>query len=201
MDIETAILEIANKNKAAFDALYRSQRAPMVRYATGLLAGDLAAAEDAVDEGFFDIWQKVVNYSGVGSALGWIRRIIRNKAIDWLRKSRESSMISDYETVLSNAPDTALSPEENMISDATNYALKSILVKLSDEHREVIWLCYYEDKSLAQIALIMECPLNTVKTRLHHARLRLQSLITQSGQIIDNEKIVKFSTRSRKNSD
>lgn len=198
MDIETAIFEIANKNKAAFDALYRSQRAPMVRYATGLLAGDLAAAEDVVDEAFFDVWQRAGNYSGIGSGLGWIRRIIRNKSIDWLRRTRESSMSFSNEITLENTHDLGLSPEEHLISIATVNALKATLENLSDEHREVIWLCYYEDKSLAQIAQIIECPLNTVKTRLHHARNRLQAIINANGQSFDGKKIVKFTAQSRK---
>ena len=56
MDTETMLYDVARGNRKAFETLYRQQQPIMIRYATGLLAGDLAAAEDAVDEAFTAIW-------------------------------------------------------------------------------------------------------------------------------------------------
>ena len=51
------------------------------------------------------------------------------------------------------------------------------MAQLSPDHREALWLCYYEERPLAQIAAIMECPENTVKTRLFHARKQLHAML------------------------
>ena len=92
MTIDSELGQIAVGDRAAFARLYRATRAEFVRYATGLLAGDHAAAEDAVDDAFVAIWTQSGHFDGHGSANGWIRRIVRNKAIDLLRKRRDLPM-------------------------------------------------------------------------------------------------------------
>lgn len=179
MDTETTLREIARGSRDAFTSLYREQRPMMIRYATGLLAGDLAAAEDAVDEAFVAIWQQAGRFGGNGSANGWIRRIVRNKAIDWLRKQRESSFASDETAELVNqVPDPATSPHECAEQMCDGNQLRRALATLSFEQREAVWLCYFEDKSLSEIAEIADCPQNTVKTRLFYARKSLQATLT-----------------------
>ena len=51
--------------------------------------------------------------------------------------------------------------------------LRRALSALSFEQREVVWMCYFEDKSVREIAELAQCPENTVKTRLFHARQNL----------------------------
>ena len=73
-------------------------------------------------------------------------------------------------------PDTADSPFDDAARASDASQLRAALEHLSFEHREVIWLCYFEDKPLAEIAEITGCPENTVKTRLFHARRNLRML-------------------------
>jgi RNA polymerase sigma-70 factor, ECF subfamily len=175
-DIDSLIRSAAEKNHAAFTALYTSQQPIMCRYATGLLAGDRDSAMDAVDEAFLDIWRFADRYTGSGSAEGWMRRIVRNKVIDGLRRQREKPS-SDHALNMDLLADPADDPyriaEEN--SDAGE--LRACLERLSIEHREVVWLCYFEEKPLAEIAVIAGCPENTVKTRLFHARRQLAKML------------------------
>ncbi len=179
MDTETTLREIARGSRDAFTSLYREQRPTMIRYATGLLAGDLAAAEDAVDEAFVAIWQQAGRFGGKGSANGWIRHIVRNKAIDWLRKQRECSFANDESAELTNqVPDPARSPYDCAELACDGNQLRRALAELSFEQREAVWLCYFEDKSLSEIAEIANCPQNTVKTRLFYARKSLNIALT-----------------------
>jgi RNA polymerase sigma-70 factor, ECF subfamily len=177
MDIEMQIRGIAQGERGVFAELYRNQQPILIRYACGLLAGDREAAEDVVDEAFISVWQQAGRYTGQGSAIGWIRRIVRNKAVDWVRKQREVSMSGDAQiAVFNQIPDMAPSPHEvaERASDAGQ--LRSALSQLSVDHREAIWLCYFEDKSIAEIAEIADCPENTVKTRLFHARKAMRKV-------------------------
>jgi RNA polymerase sigma-70 factor, ECF subfamily len=176
MDIETEIRRVARDDRAAFSRLYLETRPTLIRYATGLLAGDREGAEDAVDEAFIAIWQQAGRYEGKGEAIGWMRRIVRNKAIDWLRKQREVSASggADLEHY-SNEPSEEPSPFERAAHTSTASHLRDALSRLSVEHREAIWMCYFEEKSLREIAEIAGCPENTVKTRLFHARKILKS--------------------------
>lgn len=178
MDIATSLSAIARGDRAAFDQLYRDQRRSMQAFAIGLLAGDSEAAEDAVDEAFVDIWQQAGRYSGSGSAQGWIRRIVRNKAVDWLRKQgggRLTEWSDEAETRADDGPD----PEAQAMASNSSAWLRRALDRLSLDQREAVMLCYFEERPLAEIAAIQACPEGTVKTRLYHARLTMRSLLAE----------------------
>jgi RNA polymerase sigma-70 factor, ECF subfamily len=176
MDIEAELMGIANGDRAAFSRLWRATQPECIRYATGLLAGDRSAAEDAVDEAFTAIWQQSGRYDGRGNAMGWIRRIVRNKAIDWLRKQRDIPMSGEPQ-MEDRQMDASAVPTPFDIAErtATAATLRAALTILSVEQREAVWLCYFEEKSLQEIADIAGCPENTVKTRLFHARKALRA--------------------------
>lgn len=178
MNVATELRATARGDRVAFSRLYKAMHRPMLSYATGLLAGDYQAAEDAVDEAFLDIWKSADNYSGTGSAEGWIRRIVRNKAIDWLRKQK-----GEATDALGDDPDTRMdtepNPEDLAIGKNASDVLLQQLARLTIHQREAVFLCYYDDKSLAEIAEISQCPENTVKTRLFHARKKLRSNLAQ----------------------
>ncbi len=175
MDIETEIRRVARDDRAAFSRLFREAGPTLVRYATGLLAGDREGAEDAVDEAFIAIWQQAGRFDGRGDAMGWMRRIVRNKAIDWLRKQRDVPMsggtaLENHANQASDAPN----PFESAANRSTATSLREALAQLSVEQREAVWMCYFEDMSLREIADTAGCPENTVKTRLFHARRLLR---------------------------
>jgi RNA polymerase sigma-70 factor (ECF subfamily) len=176
MRCEAQLRDIARHDRAAFSALYREMHQKLISFATGLLAGDRSSAEDVVNEAFAAIWQQAGAFSGTGSAEGWIRRIVRNKAIDWLRRQREVSMSPDAEARLDRGQsDSNTSQDSQLIEVETGRQLRKALQMLSIEHREVVWLCYYEERRLSEIAQIVQCPENTVKTRLFHARKQLKA--------------------------
>jgi RNA polymerase sigma-70 factor (ECF subfamily) len=171
MRCEAQLRDVARGDKQAFNAFYREWHRPMVCYATGLLAGDRSAAEDIVNEAFFAIWEQAASFNGSGSAEGWIRRIVRNKAVDWIRKQRDlpmSDAVSDKLTA--DSVGNSETPFDAAAKTSTERRLRLALAQLSVDHRNVVWLCYYEERGLSEIADIVQCPENTVKTRLYHAR-------------------------------
>jgi RNA polymerase sigma-70 factor, ECF subfamily len=175
-NIELELKRIASGDRAAFARLWRTTQPECIRYATGLLAGDRSAAEDAVDEAFIAIWQQSGRYDGRGNAMGWVRRIVRNKAIDWLRKQRDIPMSGEPQMEDRQQDEGAVpTPFDCAERTSTAAKLRAALATLSVEQREAVWLCYYEEKSLREIAEHMACPENTVKTRLFHARKALRN--------------------------
>jgi RNA polymerase sigma-70 factor, ECF subfamily len=176
MRCEAQLKEIGKGDRQAFNVLYREWHRPMTSYASGMLAGDRSAAEDVVNEAFIAIWTQAGNFSGSGSAAGWMRRIVRNKAVDWIRKQRETPMTDDLATVTrAGQADESQSPFDDAADASTARNLRTALGNLSFEQREAVWLCYYEEMSIAEIAAIAGCPQNTVKTRLFSARRVLRT--------------------------
>jgi RNA polymerase sigma-70 factor, ECF subfamily len=176
LSTEHDIAAIATGDRGAFTRLYRAHHSALLRFATGLLAGDRAAAEDAVDEAFIAIWEQAGRFDGHGHIIGWMRSIVRNKAIDWVRKQKHVSMSpSDVEQALAQEADSQPDPFEAAASLNMAETLRRALGQLSIEQREAVWLCYFEDKPLSEIADTAGCPENTVKTRLFHARRLLRT--------------------------
>ncbi len=180
METATLIREISRGDRKSFEQLFRKMQRPMLAYAMGILASDRQAAEDAVDEAFVDIWQSAASFSGTGNAEGWVRRIVRNKAVDLLRRQR-GGRVADWMQALEEQADHAPSPWEIASAASQSAWLTAALGCLSVDQREAIILCYYEEYPLAEIAKIQGCPHNTIKTRLFHARLKMRHLAENAG--------------------
>jgi RNA polymerase sigma-70 factor (ECF subfamily) len=181
MGTEELLRRIASGDRPAFTSLYTSLHPALARYAAGLLAGDADAAADVVDEAFLDVWRHAGRYEGAGSADGWIYRIVRNKAVDWLRARRERPLAGEAEQARAEAmADEADTPEQTVEKASASDELRRALDRLSPEHREAVWLCYFEERPISEIAEIAGCPENTVKTRLFHARRLLRGVLERS---------------------
>ncbi len=169
MSNREVLRKIGKGDRDAFSQYYKLQRRGLVSYAATLLAGDLNAAEDVVDDAFLDIWKKAAVYSEQGNDIGWLRRIVRNKAVDWLRKY--GGIKIDISSMLGNLESHQIVNVDEMESQISDRNwLISALSDLNLQQREAVQFFYYEEMSLSEIALAMNCPENTVKSRLHYAR-------------------------------
>lgn len=77
--------------------------------------------------------------------------------------------------------DTSDDPEVAVQKKDTSEALRKCLTALSSEHREIVDLVYYHEKSVEEVAEIVGIPENTVKTRLFYARKKLADLLKAAG--------------------
>ncbi len=77
--------------------------------------------------------------------------------------------------------DPAASPHEELALDDMKQQLLRLMDQLTEEHREVIRLTYFEDKSVKEVANILDISENTVKTRMFYARKRLAQLLEKAG--------------------
>lgn len=169
---------IRKRDKLAFEKLYQLEFSGYCKYAAAILGNFRDATEDVVDDAFFTIWKKIEQFDGRGNPRGWMLRIVRNQAIDFLRSRgvKNAGLESPVEQQVEIA-DANDSPEEVLIKKQNANELNEAIARLSIVHREVIWLSYFEALSIKEIAQISDCPENTVKTRLHHARISLKRIL------------------------
>jgi len=80
--------------------------------------------------------------------------------------------------------DPAADPHEELALDDMKQQLLRLMDQLTEEHREVIRLTYFEDKSVKEVATVLDIAENTVKTRMFYARKRLAQLLEKAG-IVD----------------
>jgi RNA polymerase sigma-70 factor (ECF subfamily) len=95
-----------------------------------------------------------------------------------MRKRSDEAL--DDETAQAVA-DTSDTPEEAIQKKDKGEILRECLKSLSAEHREIIDLVYYHEKSVEEVAEIVGIPENTVKTRMFYARKRLSELLKSAG--------------------
>src|ERR1700677_2071869 len=164
-------------DQAALRALYGRHNVKVFRFALRIVR-DEAMAEDIVSDVFIDVWRKPANFEGRSEVSTWLLAITRNKAYSLLRRKKEDGL---DEEMVAAIEDVADNPEVVLQKKSKGELLRACLSGLSREHREVIDLVYYHDKSIEEVALIVGIPEGTVKTRMFHARKKLSQLAQAAG--------------------
>ncbi len=161
----------------ALRTLYGRHNVKVFRFAVRLLRNE-QSAEDVVSEVFMDVWRNPTNFEGRSEASTWLLAIARNKAFSQMRKRKEDELDEDAASAIEDEADD---PEVALQKKSKGDLLRACLSHLSLEHREVIDLVYYHDKSIEEVALIVGAPEGTVKTRMFHARKKLSQLAQAAG--------------------
>ncbi len=156
------LTRIAAEDRAALSALYRLYFHRLERF-VGRIAADRSMVEDIINEVFFVIWQKAGSFQGRSSPSTWILGIAYRKALKAVAREQRFAPL-----------DPGLSSGERAESLAEQRDLERLLGRLSPEQRAVMELTYFFGYSYREIGEILECPENTVKTRMFHARRSLR---------------------------
>jgi RNA polymerase sigma-70 factor, ECF subfamily len=105
----------------------------------------------------------------------WLLAIARHKALSARRRRTEGAELD--EKIAATIADPANDPEVALQEKDRGELVRRALMRLSIEHREVIDLVYYHDKSVDEVAHILDVPPATVKTRMFYARKKLGELV------------------------
>jgi RNA polymerase sigma-70 factor, ECF subfamily len=174
---EVLIARIAQGDRLAMQVLYGRHHVRVFRFGLRLVR-DEQIAEDLISEVFLDVWRQAGKFEGRSAVTTWLLAITRFKALSALRRRKDVGL--DDETA--NAiEDTSDDPEVVVQKKDTGEALRKCLTALSPEHREIVDLVYYHEKSVEEVAEIVGIPENTVKTRLFYARKKLAELLKAAG--------------------
>lgn len=171
------LARIARGDKEAVAALYHRLERPLFAFLVKILR-DREAAADVLNETMLDVWRQAGRFEGKSSAATWIYGIAHHKAISWLRKRREVELDEEMAAAI---PDDAPAADVAIASEDLTQIISRLMEKLSVDHRIVLQLAYFQEFSVGQIAEILDCPENTVKTRMFYARQRLRTLLEAEG--------------------
>jgi len=142
------------------------------------LIRDGQVAEDLISEVFLDVWRQAGKFEGRSAVSTWLLAITRFKALSALRRRRDVELDEKAANAIEDSSDD---PELAVVKKDTGDALRKCLTALTAEHREIIDLVYYHEKSVEEVAEIVGIPENTVKTRLFYARKKLAELLKAAG--------------------
>lgn len=175
---------IIQRNEQALSIVY-DKYAPLCYNIAYRIANDRAAAESILQDAFLKVWDKAGYYDGRGTVAGWIVRITRNQALDWLRHERtRTSQIAyswddDSENVERDnaSADHSANPELHMTVKDTSNRLRYALSQLPSEQRFAVELSFLDGLSHHAIADLTGAPLGTIKTRVRLGLQKLRSLL------------------------
>jgi RNA polymerase sigma-70 factor (ECF subfamily) len=174
---EVLIEKIARGDRLAMQVLYARHHVRLYRFVLRLLRNE-AAAEDVISEVFLDIWRQAGKFEGRSAASTWMMSIARFKALSVLRRRGEDELDEEQAAAIEDRADD---PEVTLAKKDKGAVLRDCLKKLSAEHREIVDLVYYHEKSVAEVSAIVGVPEATVKTRMFYARKKLSEFLKEQG--------------------
>ena len=170
---EILVERIAAGDKLAMQVLFARHRTPVYRWLLRFV-GNETVAEDLLSDVFFDVWQQAGRFEGRSAVTTWLLSIARFKALSARRRRTHAELNEVIEATVANSADNA---EVVLEKKHEGEMLRDALTKLSPDHREIIDLVYYHEKSVDDAAQILSIPSATVKTRMFYARKKLAELV------------------------
>ena len=169
---------IAEGDKRAFEALFKQYGERIFRYAYRLI-NDQGKAEEVTNDVMLEVWKTAAKFEGRSKVSTWLLGITRHLALNAVRRKQLDTVDVDEAPEIAAPADNTSAREHDQA--VLKDALRAALTKLSPEHRDVVELTFFHGCSYAEIAEIVQCPENTVKTRMYHARKQLQGLLVEAG--------------------
>ena len=168
---------IATGSEAALTAFYLRYQGRVHNFALQRL-GNLADASEVLNEVMLEVWRGATRFEGRAKATTWLLGIAHHKCVDLLRKRGRH----DTRSLIGDWDDARPDPGPAAVAGAQDSShVSDCLAQLPDSQRQVVYLTFYQDLSYPEIALILEIPEGTVKTRMFHARKRLYTCLEQLG--------------------
>lgn len=163
---------VAAGDRRAFEALYRAYFPRLTRFLQRMTRS-AALIEEIVNDTLLVVWRKAASFDGSSKVSTWVFAIAYRRACKALQALDEPVEGSADEQAFqdSDRPDWQL--DQQRLAQAVDAALATLPLA----QRIAFQLTFYHDMTYTEIAEIMECPVNTVKTRMFHTRKRLASLL------------------------
>lgn len=181
LELPGVLLRAREGDAAAFATLVRAHQGSVFSIGLRMLnRRDLA--EDLAQDVFLQLYRKLDSIESLEHMGFWLRRVASNLAIDWLRRVPYAAT-QPLDTAMEPATDET--PDDPLLTRE----LVRLLGELSPPARAVMVLRYQEDRDLAEIAQMLEMPLNTVKSHVKRSLTTLRSRMI-GAQLVDCEEEV-----------
>lgn len=168
---------IAKRDQDAMRVLFARHQLRVKRFVARII-GNEAHADDVTNEVFLGAWRNAGSFDGRAAVSTWLLAIAHKKSVSFLRKRRDASLNDEMAHAI---PDMADTPETVAAKAGKGAQIRTCMDGLTVDHRQIIDLVYYHEKSIPEIAVILGIPSGTVKTRMFHARRKLGERLREAG--------------------
>lgn len=168
---------IAGGDESSMEELYTLYEKDVYAFARSRL-DDPHAAADVVNEVMLVVWRTAGRFQGGSRVRTWVLGIANNKVMDALRR-RGRRQHEELDEGL--ADDSSEAGERIVVAAQNSRSVLTCLKALTDQHRQVVHLAFFEDLTYGEIAEIIGRPAGTVKTRMYHAKIALKRCLERMG--------------------
>jgi RNA polymerase sigma-70 factor (ECF subfamily) len=176
---EQSLVAAARRQEpAAWDRLLASYQAPLHAYVAELIR-DPTAAQDLVQESFRRAVKHIAGLREEGRFGSWLFGIAHQQCLQYFRKDRRhrERFAESLEPLEEPVDEGVADPCSHLMRQEEAEAFFVLMERLPAAQRSVLLLHILEDFSLEEIAVIMAVPVGTVKSRLHHAKRAVRTLV------------------------
>lgn len=173
----TLVARSAGGDRRAFEALYRLYYPRLARFLQRMTRS-VHLIEEIINDTLLAVWRKASTFNGSSKVSTWIFAIAYRRACKALQALDEPVEMGEMNELAGTDADR---PDWQFEQARQGAAVNSALALLPLAQRTAFQLTFFHDMSYTEIAEIMDCPVNTIKTRIFHARKRLVVLL--DGQI------------------
>lgn len=167
--LDKLLPQLRKNHRIAQKALYDGLSRKMLGVCRGYVT-DFHHAEDCMLRAFVKVFKNIDTYKSEGSFEGWIRRIMVNECLDFLKQSKSMIYLEEMESAAENS---------EIESDLTGIDAQDLLDKLPESYRTVFNLFVLEEFSHREIAVTLNISETASKTQLLRAKKKLKDLILQ----------------------
>jgi RNA polymerase sigma factor (sigma-70 family) len=166
------VARVAGGELAAFDALYRIYHPRLARFLDRVTRRP-GLVEELLNDTMLVVWNRAERFDGTCKVSTWVFAIAYRKALKALQHWDDA--VEDEHAA--DRVDLEPGPEQQAGRRELRSVLMRALGQLSVPHRAVVDLTYFHGLSYLEISAVVGCPVDTVKTRMFHARRRLRTLL------------------------
>lgn len=166
---QVMVLRCQTGDGAAFGELVEGFAPRLLYYVRAILGRDRRAdAEDVLQEVWLDVHRSIATLADPGALAAWLYRVARNRTVRHLRKRYTPTR------AIGDIPESGEIDRRDEFSTEEAEAIHLALDGLAPEHREVLVLRFLEEMSYDGFATVIGCPVGTVRSRIHYAKLALR---------------------------
>ena len=186
-DQEHIIARARRGDADAFEQLVAAYRNQVFRLALRM-CGNEADADEVAQEAFLSAWKGLPNFRGESRFSTWLYQLTTHAAIDLMRREKRQAAAEDIDGI--TAADDGLSPQQQVERAETRREVRSALMQLPEEYRQVLVLRFMQELSYEEIGQTLKLPAGTVKSRLNRAKAQLKEILSRSGNLFGAASVI-----------
>lgn len=165
--------------RKSFVIAYKSIALPLMKFIVKRLGGNQEAAEEVFSRTVSAAWEGWNTFEHKSKFFTWICRIALNKIADYYRQEihQRSVMVAPFLEEIAEFKKDELTPEEKLILDELRISIRSCITLLPDEKRKLLYLRYWKEMTIIQIAKTLGVSERSVEGKIYRAKQNLKEIL------------------------